>query len=335
MRLGDWFDLIAGTSTGAIIATALALGYRAAEVRALYERIGPRIFRRPPFRIPGLQAKFDAQVLTTELAAVIGDRTLDTEDLRTGLCLVLKRMDTGSSWILANNPHSAYWETPPDRSFIGNRHLKLAKVVRASTAAPHYFDPELIEIVDGMPGGLFLDGGLTPHNNPSLAALMVAHLPPYGLRWPLGPDRLTVVSVGTGSFRPLLSPQQARRSGAIGLAVKALAAQIADAELLTLTLMTWLGASPTPWPINSEIGDLGPITPPFGSLFRFLRYDLRLEQHWLREHLDTELNPVEIARLQQMDNPANIPRAYALGQRAAARQVRAEHFGDAVTHPQS
>ena len=244
-------------------------------------------------------------------------------------------MDTGSSWILANNPHSAYWETPSDRSFIGNRYLKLAKVVRASTAAPHYFDPELIEIIDGMPGGLFLDGGLTPHNNPSLAALMVAHLPAYGLQWPLGPDRLTVVSIGTGSFRPLLSPQQARRSGAIGLAVKALAAQIADAELLTLTLMTWLGASPTPWPINSEIGDLGPITPPFGSLFRFLRYDLRLEQHWLREHLDTELNPVEIARLQQMDNPANIPRAYALGQRAAARQVRAEHFGDAVTHPQS
>jgi patatin-like phospholipase/acyl hydrolase len=33
-RLGDWFDLIGGTSTGAIIATALSLGYRASEVRA-------------------------------------------------------------------------------------------------------------------------------------------------------------------------------------------------------------------------------------------------------------------------------------------------------------
>lgn len=325
VRLGDWFDLIAGTSTGAIIATALALGYRAAEVRDLYERIGPRIFRRR-FRILGLQAKFDAKVLTTELAAVIGDRTLDTADLRTGLCLVLKRMDTGSSWILANNPLSAYWDTPSDRSFVGNRHLKLAKVVRASTAAPHYFDPELIEIVDGMPGGLFLDGGLTPHNNPSLAALMVAHLPAYGLNWALGSDHLTVVSIGTGSFRPRLSLQQARRSGAIGLAVKALAAQIADAELLTLTLMTWLGTSPTPWPINSEIGDLGLITPPFGNQFRFLRYDIRLEQRWLKDELDTDLSPVEIERLQQMDNPVIIPQAYALGKRAAALQVKQEHL---------
>lgn len=326
VRLCDWFDLIAGTSTGAIIATALALGYRAAEVRALYERIGPRIFRRSPFRILGLQAKFDAKALRTELAAVIGDRRLETADLQTGLCIVLKRMDTGSSWILTNNPRSMYWDTPADRSFIGNRHLGLAKIVRASTAAPHYFAPELIEIVDGMPGGLFLDGGLTPHNNPSLAALMVAHLPAHGLNWALGPDQLTVVSIGTGSFRPQLSARQARRSSAIGLAVKALAAQIADAELLTLTLMTWLGVSPIPWPINSEIGDLGPITPPFGQLFRFLRYDVQLEQRWLREHLDCDLNPVEIARLHRMDDPANIPMAYTLGQHAAARLIKREHW---------
>ncbi|WP_267360255.1 MULTISPECIES: patatin-like phospholipase family protein [unclassified Methylobacterium] len=326
VRLCDWFDLIAGTSTGAIIASALALGYRAAEVRALYERIAPRIFRHSPFRILGLQAKFDAKALRTELAAVIGDRRLDTTDLQTGLCLVLKRMDTGSSWILANNPRSTYWDTPADRSFIGNRHLDLAKIVRASTAAPHYFAPELIEVVAGMPGGLFLDGGLTPHNNPSLAALMVAHLPAYGLNWALGPDQLTVVSIGTGSFRPQLSVRQARRSGAIGLAVKALAAQIADAELLTLTLMTWLGASPVPWPINSEIGDLGPIIPPFGHLFRFLRYDIQLEQRWLKEHLDCDLDPVEIARLHRMDDSANIPRVYTLGQRAAARLIKREHW---------
>ncbi|GEP01192.1 patatin-like phospholipase family protein [Methylobacterium haplocladii] len=326
VRLCDWFDLIAGTSTGAIIASALALGYRAADVRALYERIGPRIFRRPRFRILGLQAKFDAKVLAAELDAVMADRTLGTDDLRTGLCIIIKRMDTGSTWILANNPRSAFWETPADGSFIGNRHLKLAKVVRASTAAPHYFDPELIDIVDGTPGGLFLDGSLTPHNNPSLAALMMAVLPGFGLDWRLGPDNLTIVSVGTGSFRSRLSAAQARRSGAIGLAVKALAAQIADSELLTLTMMTWLGQSPTPWPINSEVGDLGPQVPQFGNQFRFLRYDVRLEQDWLKRELGVDIDPVQVARLQLMDDPANIPDDYALGRRAAALQIKAEHL---------
>src|ERR1700735_4103739 len=42
--LGDWFDLIGGTSTGAIIAGALALGYRTADVRDFYQALGPRVF---------------------------------------------------------------------------------------------------------------------------------------------------------------------------------------------------------------------------------------------------------------------------------------------------
>src|ERR1019366_1442907 len=70
-----------------------------------------------------------------ELTKVIGARTLDSPDLRTGLCIVLKRMDTGSAWIVANNPRSTFWKTPADGLFTGNRHLPLAHIVRASTAA--------------------------------------------------------------------------------------------------------------------------------------------------------------------------------------------------------
>src|ERR1019366_5087908 len=76
-------------------------------------------------------------------------RTLDSPDLRTGLCIVLKRMDTGSAWIVANNPRSTFWKTPADGLFTGNRHLPLAHIVRASTAAPSFFEPELIEIAPG------------------------------------------------------------------------------------------------------------------------------------------------------------------------------------------
>ena len=44
--LSDWFDFIGGTSTGAIIAGALALGFRAADVRTFYHTLGPKVFRR-------------------------------------------------------------------------------------------------------------------------------------------------------------------------------------------------------------------------------------------------------------------------------------------------
>jgi patatin-like phospholipase/acyl hydrolase len=181
VRLCDWFDLIGGTATGAIIATALALGYRVSEIRTFYEQLAPKIFKRSFWRVTGWHAKFDSRRLMQELTKVIGARTLDSPDLRTGLCIVLKRMDTGSAWIVANNPRSTFWKTPADGLFTGNRHLPLAHIVRASTAAPSFFEPELIEIAPGQPPGLFIDGGLTPHNNPSLLLLMTALVPADGL----------------------------------------------------------------------------------------------------------------------------------------------------------
>ena len=101
--LCDWFDFIGGTSTGAIIAGALALGYRAAEVRKFYHALGPRVFRRSFWRIEGLMSKFDRRNLISELEGILGDRTLDSDDLRTGLGVVAKRLDTGGCWVIANN----------------------------------------------------------------------------------------------------------------------------------------------------------------------------------------------------------------------------------------
>lgn len=323
VRLCEWFDLIGGTSTGAIIATALALGYRASEVRQFYETLAPRIFKRSPFRILGWQAKFDGRRLAHELDAVIGPRTLDTADLHTGLCILLKRMDTGSAWMVMNNPRSAFWETPADASFTGNRHLRLANLVRASTAAPSFFDPELIEIAKGQPPGLFIDGGLTPHNNPALMLLLTALLPAYGLEWKTGPENLLIVSIGTGSFRPSMTTLDARKASAIVLALRSLAAIIAENQQLVMTLLTYFGESPVPWPINSEIGDLGPVRAPGGPLFRFLRYDARLDQGWLETSLGERLGAGEILRLRGMDDPANMAKLYAIGQAAAERQIRA------------
>jgi hypothetical protein len=324
--LCDWFDLIGGTSTGAIIATALSLGYRASEVRDLYRRLAPHIFKRSRFRLLGWQAKFDARRLMTYLLSEIGHRTLDSPDVSTGLCIFLKRMDTGSAWIVMNNPRLPFWETPGDKSFIGNRHLPLVNVVRASTAAPSFFDPELIEIIPGQPRGLFIDGGFTPHNNPALMLLMVALLPAYGLNWKLGSENLLIVSVGTGSFRESMNPVEGARLSAIGLAIRSLSAMITESQQLVMTLMTYLGDSPISWSINSEIGDLGGIVAPTGHLFRFLRYDLRLEQNWLQQELGEELPAAHIARLQQMDQPGSMELLYNLGRKAAEIQIKRSHL---------
>jgi uncharacterized protein len=326
MRLGEWFDLIGGTSTGSIIATLLALGWRVAEIRDLYERLGPLVFKHPWHRVVGWQAKFDGRKLKSECERLLGTRRLGTEDLVTGLGIVLKRLDTGSSWMLINNPRSTFWDDPADRSFTGNRHLLLANLVRASTAAPHFFDPELISIVEGQEPGVFIDGGLTPHNNPALMLLMTALIPAIGLNWKPGADELLVVSIGTGTFRPKLSPREATKSTALKLAVKSLSAMISENQSLILTLMTYFGQSPLRWPINLEIGDLGHLMPPGGPLFRFLRYDARLDQAWLEQELGERLLPAAVTVLQEMDNPLNLAALLHVGRGAGKRQVQAEHL---------
>jgi patatin-like phospholipase len=325
--LADWFDIIGGTSTGAIIASALALGYRAAEIHEFYKQFGPRVFQNSFWRVVGLRAKFNANNLKSELDKIVGDRTLDSDDLVTGVCVVTKRLDTGSVWMLMNNPRLPHWNTPQDETFIGNRHYRLASVIRASAAAPYYFDPEYIEIAKGMPPGLFVDGAVTPHNNPVLHILLATTLPQYGLGWPFGADRLTIVSIGTGTWRPKLQLSNLSRFKTLGIAAHALTSQISGAEQLVLMLMSWLGHSPTPWEIDSVIKDLGQMEAPGGNpLFRFLRYNVVLETEWLARELKQHPGSQAVERYRLLDESRNISAIYQLGALAAELQIKREHL---------
>jgi hypothetical protein len=325
-RLCDHFDLVGGTSTGAIIATALALGMSAEDIRAFYFRLAPRVFRRPPFRLPFVGTRFDSRALEGEIRSIIGPRKLETPDLKTALGIVMKRLDTGSAWIVTNNPGAKYWDDPPDGAFIGNRHYQLADLLRASTAAPYYFAPREVAIVDGEPPGLFVDGGMTPHNNPALALFRIATVPAYGFGWPTGVERLHIVSIGTGSWRRIYAAGEAQRMTAIHLAFQALQGLIADNSVEVLTLMQMLGRSDTPWTINSEIGDLSGVQVPVEPLFVFQRFDVRLERDWLRRELGITVGEEHLGDLRRLDRADNVPLLHELGQAAAERFVEARHL---------
>jgi len=330
VHLGDWFDLIGGTSTGSIIAGALALGYSIKDVTRFYRELAPRVFKgHSLWRLLTGRPKFDAEALRTEIKEIVGDITLDTEQLITGLCVVTKRIDTGSPWILANNPRAPYWEA--------NRGCKLGTLVRASTAAPFYFDPEPITIDDKtQEQGTFVDGGVTPHNNPSLVLFLMAILKPYNIGWELGPDKLTIISVGTGSHRSQATPETAAGFFKTAkLAIHALTSMMSDAQSFALQQMQYLGECPAPWWINSEVGTLAGDSPPQGKLFRFLRYDVRLEYEWIERELgrdeveaaiEKKLTKDEVVRMRAMDDPSIIPDIYALAKVAAKKQVKPEHW---------
>src|SRR5947209_19691124 len=78
VRIVAHFDLIAGTSTGAIIAIGLGLGMSPGQILRFYTDHGPRIFRdRSRLRDMRhlLRAKYSAAPLRAALTAVLGERT--------------------------------------------------------------------------------------------------------------------------------------------------------------------------------------------------------------------------------------------------------------------
>lgn len=321
VALHEHFDLIGGSSTGAIIATSLALGHPLEQVKDHYFRLAPNVFRRVWNRIPFIHAIFSAEALQREFLNIVGERTLDTPDLKTGLAIIAKRVDTGSVWFLTNSPNAPYWGDPADGSYIGNRHYSLANIVRASTAAPHFFDPHLLEIVKGQPPGLFVDGGVSPYADPSLALLMIATIPAYGFGWPTGADRLEITSIGTGSYRYRIQRKAVSPRFAALFAVDALRSMIADNSMQTLTLMQALGRCVTPWTINSEIGNLRDVCIAPEPLFTFRRYDLMLERDWMKAELGEDIDAARLDRLRDISNLKAMERIYGYAERAAARQI--------------
>lgn len=324
-RLGDWFDLIGGTSTGAIIAAGLATGMSVAEITRVYLELGPQAFRRRRWRPIGLVPRFDARPLERLLEAQFGERTLDSDDIRTGLAIMARRFDTGSPWLISNNPRAPYWEDPADDSFVGNRHFRLAQVVRASTAAPGFFRPQWLQVVPRAKPVLFVDGGLSPYNNPSLALLMLTQARAFGLQWPLGPEQLLLVSIGAGQHRRGWAGA-APPATAGSLALHALLDAVADAQVLTLTLLQWFSEPAVRWRINSEIGDFAGEVLGGRPLLGFVRYNMPLEAEWLETELGLGITSRELARLRRFDDPAHMQKLHAMATKVAERQVRPEHF---------
>src|SRR5262249_39138839 len=112
--LSDYYDLIGGTSTGAIIASGLALGLSVDSLIDMYLALGPDVFGRQQGDGVFLQSKFDGKKLRKALQPVLGAKTLGSMELKTGLAVFAKRIDTGSAWALTNHSGSKYWDTPAD-----------------------------------------------------------------------------------------------------------------------------------------------------------------------------------------------------------------------------
>lgn len=332
-RLCDYFDLIGGTSTGSIIATGLALGMSVGEISALYKTVIPKVFKRFWFQGVGLLAPmFLSAPLTQALKEHFGGRTLATEDLRCGLAVLCKRIDTGSAWILVNNADWKY--------FLDNNGFRLRDIVQASAAAPHYFKGVLLHMpvrgdADKKSISAFvIDGGVAGYNNPALELALAATDRAYGFEWKPGKDQLYILSMGTGFLRERVDALKYMRTTFIGQTLNALRGMIHDVSLQQIATMQAMSETQARWYINREKVDqpTAPYLAPAEPMLHYQRYDARIEavapadrraEHAQRL-LGRELDKKELKRLAEITNSkdANLSLLYEIGDSAGQHYLR-------------
>ena len=134
------FDLIAGTSTGSIIAGALAVGKTAEDVFQLYKELGPCVFhRRWPSRIiPGalralVQSRYKMDALRQALEKNLGDIRLG--EITAPLLIPAVDVALGQVHVFK----SRYQE-----SYVRDGNVRVVDAIIASCSAPTYFDPHRV-----------------------------------------------------------------------------------------------------------------------------------------------------------------------------------------------
>lgn len=192
--IGDYFDMIAGTSTGGIIALGLSRGLTAAAIRDLYVDRGGQIF--PPVgRLKRVLRGFrrlqrypyERKPLEDELLRLFGDRVLG--EAKNRLCIPAFEGRHGEPWI---------YKTPHHPDYRRDRHETMVTVGLATAAAPTFFE--------ALPnnGYIMIDGGLWA-NNPVMNALVDALT-----CFDIGRRQVRVLSLGCGETAFQVSDAKAR-----------------------------------------------------------------------------------------------------------------------------
>jgi len=317
--LADYFDYLAGTSTGAIIAACLAIGMKVADVSEFYLESGPAMFTRAGI-LRRYRYKFEDDALAAKLKEVLGaDTKLGSENLKTLLMLVMRNATTDSPWPVSNNPGAKYNDPKrPD----SNLQIPLWQLVRASTAAPTYFPPESVPI--GEHDFLFVDGGVTMYNNPAFQLFLMATVEPYNLNWPVGPDKMLLVSVGTGTSPKAnanLQPDEMNLLyNASSIPSALMFAALNEQDFLCRVFGDCLAGCA----LDREIGDMkGKKGPALPKLFTYMRYNAELTEEGLGQLGLKDIRPEHV---QALDSVAYIPELQRVGQAVAEEEVQATHF---------
>ena len=269
------------------------------------------------------------------------DKGLTPDNLRCLLLVVTRNATTDSPWPISSNPDARY--NDPGRRDC-NLRIPLWQLVRASTAAPIYFPPEILkwDPTDPLKTFKFVDGGMTPYNNPAFLLFRMATHPLYRLGWKTGEENLLLISVGTGmaddpSFGSniniasnlaglpgtLMRGIQVEQDINCRIAGRCTYGDFIDRELRDITCRNaGADSSLEEW----RKADHLPLNRDLGRAFLYARYNADLSQEGLDALGCGSMDP---KRVQQLDGVDQIDNLLEIGLKAGEK-IEAGHLGSFV-----
>jgi hypothetical protein len=331
-RLADYFDYVAGTSTGGIIAAGVAIGMRVQEILDFYLKNGAAMFDKARI-LRRLQYQYNSEPLALQLQSVFGETTtLGAPELETLLLLVMRNATTDSPWPISNNPYAKYNNAAHPAC---NLNFPLWQLVRASTAAPTYFPPEVIDF-GGKPF-VFVDGGVTMYNNPAFQMFLMATVDRYwahapaGSGWKTGVGDMLIVSVGTGTSpgeNYSLRPEEMNLLfNATTIPSALMYAALNEQDFLCRVFGDCVAGPPLDREIDNMIGSRGPLN---AKLFRYARYNAELTPEGLAAIGCGDVDPASVQKLDSIDALGSLQK---VGEAVAREKVDAGHFNLDVFKP--
>jgi hypothetical protein len=281
-------------------------------------------------------ALYKSEPLKKELQKVFGsETTLKPDDLECLLLTVTRNQTTDSPWPISSNPQAKY--NDPFRLDC-NLNIPMWQIVRASTAAPVFFPPEVIQWdpKDDRKAFVFVDGGLTPYNNPAFLLYRMATEPGFRLNWADGEDKLLVMSVGTGAAAVVDDEVEDPNRGLLGNVAALPGALMYAAMVDQDTNCRSIGRCLHGAPIDREIGDMIPrddggnmipLSRDLGRRFIYARYNADLSRKGLD---DLGLNNIKPKNVQKLDSVEYISDLRKVG-RKLAEEIKIEHFGNFIS----
>jgi len=180
-RLHEAFDLVFGTSTGAIIAALISQGYSVDDIYRLYKEHVPRIMQKK-------QPSEKSEALAELAGEVFGEAKFD--DVKTGVGIVTTKWLIERPMIFKGSIDQAHGRVG---TFVPGFGVTIGDAVQASCSAYPFFERKIVHTAAGDDVEL-VDGGYCA-NNPTLYAIADATR-----AMSHAPEMLRVVSVGVGNY---------------------------------------------------------------------------------------------------------------------------------------